>query len=154
MNPSAYSFPAPLQKVLSRLPPYPGSVLFVAGLNLALARHLPPDTLRLLDGKKLRIQAKDAGVGFDFIWRNGSFSAARHADAADLAISASVHDFLLLVQRKEDPDTLFFSRRLVMEGDTELGLLVKNTLDAIDLSVFSPGNFLPARLFGRKAGQA
>src|SRR5690606_34805013 len=152
MSPSAYSFPAPLQKVLSKLPPYPGSVLFVAGLNLALARHLPPDTLRLLDGKKLRIQAKDAGVGFDFIWRDGSFSAARHTGATDLAISASVHDFLLLVQRKEDPDTLFFSRRLIMEGDTELGLLVKNTLDSIDLSVFSPSNLLPARLFGRKAG--
>jgi O2-independent ubiquinone biosynthesis accessory factor UbiT len=30
-------------------------------------------------------------------------------------------------------NTLFFSRRLVMEGDTELGLQVKNTLDAIDL---------------------
>ena len=152
MSPTAYSFPVPVQKVLSRLPSYPGSILFVAGLNLALARHLSPDTLRLLDGKKLRIQAKDAGVGFDFVWRDGSFSAARHADETDLAISASVHDFLLLVQRKEDPDTLFFSRRLVMEGDTELGLLVKNTLDSIDLSVFSPTNFLPGRLFRRKAG--
>ena len=70
MSSTAYSFPAPMQKVLSRLPSYPGSVLFVAGLNMALARHLPPDTLRLLDGKKLRIQAKDAGVGFDFIWCN------------------------------------------------------------------------------------
>lgn len=149
MNPSAYTFPVPLQKLLSRLPPYPGSVLFVAALNLALARHLSADTLQLLDGKKLRIQAKDAGLEFDFIWRNGSFSAARHTDPIDLAISASVHDYLLLMQRKEDPDTLFFSRRLVMEGDTELGLLVKNTLDSIDLSVFSPSNLLPARLFGR-----
>ena len=31
----------------------------------------------------------------------------------------------------EDADTLFFERRLVMEGDTEFGLLLKNTLDAI-----------------------
>jgi hypothetical protein len=37
---------------------------------------------------------------------------------------------------QEDPDTLFFSRRLAMEGDTELGLLIKNTLDAIDGALF------------------
>ncbi|SHI02207.1 ubiquinone anaerobic biosynthesis accessory factor UbiT [Pollutimonas bauzanensis] len=151
MSPASYQVPAPLGKILSRLPAYPGSVLFAAGLNLALARHLPADTLRLLDGRKLRIQVRDAGVAFDFIWRDGSFSAARHGDDIALTISASAHDFFLVAQRKEDPDTLFFSRRLVMEGDTELGLLVKNTLDAIDLSVFSPGNFLAAHLPGRAA---
>jgi predicted lipid carrier protein YhbT len=32
-----------------------------------------------------------------------------------------------------DADTLFFDRRLSIEGDTELGLLLKNTLDALDL---------------------
>ncbi len=42
--------------------------------------------------------------------------------------------FLALALRREDPDTLFFTRRLVMTGDTELGLIVKNLLDAIDWS--------------------
>ena len=55
------------------------------------------------------------------------------------------HDFALLAARKEDPDTLFFSRRLVMEGDTELGLLVKNTLDAIEQPLFSLDGLLPRR---------
>jgi predicted lipid carrier protein YhbT len=31
----------------------------------------------------------------------------------------------------DDPDRLFFERVLVMEGDTEMGLVLKNTLDAI-----------------------
>ncbi|MCV5960072.1 SCP2 sterol-binding domain-containing protein, partial [Escherichia coli] len=35
--------------------------------------------------------------------------------------------------RKEDPDTLFFQRRLSIEGDTELGLEVKNLMDSVDL---------------------
>ena len=39
---------------------------------------------------------------------------------------------------REDPDTLFFSRRLVSEGDIELGLIVKNLLDAIDPESASP----------------
>jgi predicted lipid carrier protein YhbT len=47
-------------------------------------------------------------------------------------ISATTRDYLALALREEDPDTLFFSRRLLMEGDTDLGLLVKNTLDAVD----------------------
>ena len=33
--------------------------------------------------------------------------------------------------REEDADTLFFNRRLVVEGDTEAALLVKNSLDCI-----------------------
>ena len=37
-----------------------------------------------------------------------------------------------LMLREEDPDTLFFSRRLRIEGDTELGLIVKNLLDSVD----------------------
>lgn len=57
---------------------------------------------------------------------------------ADVTLSATAHDFLLLAQRQQDPDTLFFSRRLSMEGDTELGLVVKNALDAIELPVLDP----------------
>lgn len=34
---------------------------------------------------------------------------------------------------KEDPDSLFFQRRLRIEGDTELGLEVKNLMDSLDL---------------------
>ncbi len=44
------------------------------------------------------------------------------------------HDFILLATRREDPDTLFFNRRLVVEDDTVLGLVAKNTLDSIEWS--------------------
>ncbi len=44
-----------------------------------------------------------------------------------------MHDFYLLATRQEDPDALFFSRRLLVEGDTELGLIAKNTLDGLNL---------------------
>ncbi len=39
----------------------------------------------------------------------------------------------MIAAHKPDPDTLFFQRRLVIEGDTELGLYVKNLMDAIEL---------------------
>jgi predicted lipid carrier protein YhbT len=67
----------------------------------------------------------------------------------DLAISATAYDFLMLGTRQEDPDTLFFSRRLLVEGDTELGLIAKNTLDAVELPKFSPADFLPDKVLAR-----
>ena len=36
-----------------------------------------------------------------------------------------------------------------MEGDTELGLLVKNTIDAIELPVFNLEQFKPAQVLMR-----
>ena len=51
-----------------------------------------------------------------------------------------------LAQRQEDPDTLFFSRRLAMEGDTELGLVVKNALDALELPVLDLQQWGPLQL--------
>jgi len=114
-------------------------VLFVTGLNLVLARHLHPDTLQRLEQRQLRIEVADAGLAFDYTWRDGAFRALRGSVAEpDLVFRATAWDFYCLLQRVEDPDTLFFSRRLVIEGDTELGLMVKNTLDSIDMSVFQP----------------
>ena len=62
------------------------------------------------------------------------FTAYAGGAPADLTIRSTVSGFLALGLRREDPDTLFFTRRLVMTGDTDLGLVVKNALDAIDWS--------------------
>lgn len=137
--------PAPVGRLLSLLPAFPGSCLFAAALNRMLVRHLPDDVRAGLIGKRLRLRAQDAGIAFDFRWNGRSFSAVRRAGNADLSISASLYDFALLAARKEDPDTLFFSGRLVMEGETELGLLIKNTLDAIEQPLFSLRGLFPRR---------
>jgi len=137
MKKAPFLLPQPISRLLSRLPAYPGSLLFVTGLNLALSQRLASDVTQMLAHKKLRLQVTDAHWTFDFIWLNGRFTACQNKGAADLTISASAYDFVLMARRQEDPDTLFFSRRLAMEGDTELGLLVKNTIDAIELPVFS-----------------
>lgn len=142
MSTSHPTAPPALGKILALLPPYPGAVLFAGLLNRLLARHLPSDTRTQLQDKKIRINVFDLNLGFDFCWQAGSFHACSHKGAIDLSIGANAHDFLLLAQRKEDPDTLFFSRRLQMEGDTNLGLMVKNTLDAIEIPVFDPARVI------------
>jgi len=150
MTTATYAVPKPLGDLLSRLPAYPGSLLFVTGLNLALTQHLASDVTPLLVGKKLRLRVTDAQWAFDFEWRKDRFVASQNATPtaeADLTIAASAYDFMQLARRLEDPDTLFFSRRLSMEGDTELGLLVKNTLDAIELPLLTLEQFKPSRVF-------
>jgi len=149
MKKAPFLLPQPIARLLSRLPAYPGSLLFVTGLNLALSQRLASDVTQMLAHKKLRLQVTDAHWTFDFIWLNGRFTACQNKGAADLTISASAYDFVLMARRQEDPDTLFFSRRLAMEGDTELGLLVKNTIDAIELPVFSLAQFKPTHVLAR-----
>ena len=146
MTTPAYLVPKAVGDMLSRLPAYPGSLLFVGGLNLALTKHLSGDVTPLLVGKKLRLRVTDTQWAFDFAWVNGRFVASRNAGEADLTIAASAYDFMLLARRQEDPDTLFFCRRLSMEGDTELGLLVKNTLDAIEAPLVTLEQFKPSRV--------
>lgn len=144
-----FTVPAPLAGLLARLPPYPGSLLLVTGLNLVLAGQLQADVTERLQGRRIRIQVRDAGLRFDFVWQGGRFRASAPQDTADLTLSAHAHDFLRLAQRLDDPDTLFFNRRLSMEGDTELGLVVKNALDALELPVFEPAQWAPSAVFAR-----
>ena len=147
-SPLHRTLPAPVGAVLARLPAYPGSLLLVAALNVALARHLPADVGQLLLHKKMRVQVRDARLTFDFAWTGQRFAPSAPQPRPDLTLSATAHDYLLLAQRREDPDTLFFSRRLSMEGDTELGLVVKNALDAMELPPLDPRQILSRLLKG------
>lgn len=130
-----FTFPAPLAKMFSRLPQYPHSVLFTGFLNAVLSAHIRPRDLQTLHGKQVCIRMPDTGIEFHFSVTPTAFVARRRTLHPDLTISADMRDFLLLGLRQEDADTLFFNRRLTLEGDTELGLLVKNTLDAMEISV-------------------
>ncbi len=149
--PPAFVLPQRLGSLLARLPAYPGSALLVTALNLGLSPQLPDDVRQLLLHKKLRIHVRDACLTFDFTWTGARFAPCSRAQATDLTIAASAHDFLRLAQRQEDPDTLFFSRRLSMQGDTELGLVVKNALDALELPVVDLQHWAPNQVFARMA---
>lgn len=126
----------PVGSIVARLPAWPGSWLFARMLNATLAPQLAADTRAGLEGKLLRLRVSDLGLAFDVSWRGRGFAPVAPGALPDLAIAASLHDLWLLARREEDPDSLFFRRRLTLEGDTELGLLFKNALDAFDLGAF------------------
>ncbi|MEW5789748.1 MAG: SCP2 sterol-binding domain-containing protein [Pseudomonadota bacterium] len=129
--PLPQSFPRPLARLVARLPALPPSLAFAAACN----RTAWP-TLRELDwsparGRRFRVHVRDMGLSIYLSVGDRGLKAER-AGPVDVSYTASAEDFLRLALRLEDPDTLFFNRRLAIEGDTNLGLTMKNLLDAVD----------------------
>ena len=87
-----------------------------------------------LEGKTICLDITDAPCRLHFRIQNGRLRPSG-AGRADVSIRGTLADFLDLAARREDPDTLFFHRRLCIEGDTETGLHVKNLLDALDYDI-------------------
>lgn len=119
-----------LGRLVSRLP-HPGSAVFAAMLNISLRRDLPLDVYVLLTGRRVEIVLSDWGMRFRFSVGPERFVPLPRSAIIDLSITATARDFGLLASGDEDADTLYFDRRVVVEGDTELALLIKNTLDAL-----------------------
>lgn len=106
-------------------------------LNRWLAEPLRDGEFELLRGRWIRLQVRDLGLAWCLTLDGTSLRVVREA-SAQVTISGNWREFLLLASRQEDPDTLFFRRRLVIEGDTDLGLGVKNLLDSLDPDLLPP----------------
>jgi predicted lipid carrier protein YhbT len=128
----AMRLPRLIAAVGARLPQFPHSVALAVGLNFALRPRLSADTIEMLRGRPIGIRVDDAGIEFRVRLGDRGFMPVYGNVTPDVVFSACAHDFYLMARRLEDPDTLFFNRRLRIEGDTELGLVVKNALDAVD----------------------
>lgn len=126
------TFPPALARLNARLPHLPFSAALVAGLNLAAWPSLKALDWSHLRGKRFRVHVRDLGLRAWFTVGERGFSTQLH-QRADVSFTATAQDFMNLALRLEDPDTLFFNRRLIIEGDTDLGLTVKNMLDAVEL---------------------
>lgn len=107
-------------------------------LNRVLARQLNDGELSFLHNCPLAIHVTDLTPVFLIVLRGGRFIPARAGEAEQVRISGDLHTFLLLASQREDADTLFFQRRLRMQGDTATGLHLKNFIDALDDSVLAP----------------
>ncbi|WP_419536777.1 ubiquinone anaerobic biosynthesis accessory factor UbiT [Endozoicomonas sp.] len=90
-----------------------------------------------LEDRCLKIHITDIDVSFYISFDGSQLTATspRRFDVQmhDVEFQGDSKAFLKLASRQEDPDTLFFQRSLMIEGDTELGLGVKNLLDSLEL---------------------
>ncbi|AUH02226.1 SCP2 domain-containing protein [Pectobacteriaceae bacterium CE70] len=101
-------------------------------LTWQFRQALEDGELAFLEGRWLKIDVRDVDLHW-FMTLQDNHLVVSHNEMADVCFSADANDLILIAARKEDPDTLFFQRRLRIEGDTELGLYVKNLMDAVEL---------------------
>ena len=128
----AFTLPPIVARAVSQLPMRPLEFMLTRALDFGIGRIVDADAVTPLVGRSFVLAVRDLGVAVRFEGTPAGFRPVAGPGAPDLAISATLRDFIALALREEDPDTLFFSRRLRVEGDTELGLTVKNLLDGID----------------------
>ncbi|CAG8998087.1 MAG: Ubiquinone biosynthesis accessory factor UbiJ [Candidatus Celerinatantimonas neptuna] len=101
-------------------------------LNRLLAEAVEEGDLDFLESRWAAIHVRDLEKRWFITNHAGHLQVASSALRHDVCFSGDLNDFVLLMGRQQDPDTLFFQRRLVIEGDTQLGLEIKNLLDNID----------------------
>jgi len=128
-----YELPPFVRFVCTRLPAFPPAVACAMALTVAAPRILGVDALAELDGKAFRITVRDAGVSVAFRLHGVRFVPLSPTAGVDVTFTATAADLLRMATRRSDPDTLFFERRLMIDGDTETGLRLKNLLDAVEL---------------------
>lgn len=102
------------------------------GLKVVFQEALEDGDFEFLERKWLKIAISDLQVSWLISYQGDQLVVADSPIDEDVSFSGSLNDLVLIAGRKEDPDTLFFQRRLSIEGDTELGLEVKNLMDSID----------------------
>ena len=137
------------QKVIPHLPGAMGwaarvvpdrlqQVMLARSLNYALREAIGTGELDFFCNKVLNICVNDIGFQFSVRYCNHKLVVAEAQAEPDLRFSASSYDLLLIATQQLDPDMLFFQRRLEMNGDTELGLGIKNLLASIELNTQLP----------------
>lgn len=124
--------PSLLVQLIKHLPETPPTLGIVSVLNLVRQSLWPDEDFAWWEGRQVRMTVTDWNWGITLSYQNGRFICGD--TPADVTLSASLADYWQIARRQEDPDTLFFQRRLSMTGDTELGLTLKNLMDATDFS--------------------
>lgn len=132
---------APLMSWVARLhrrmPARVQALPFVMALESARrAGWLEPPAA--LNGHAFLLVVEDLGLDLRFRCVDGGFrmgpfdrrDPAGEDTAPSLVLRARAADYLRLLAGHADTDTLFFQRRLSIQGDTALGLEVKYWLDA------------------------
>ncbi|HKE93452.1 MAG TPA: SCP2 sterol-binding domain-containing protein [Povalibacter sp.] len=125
--------PSPLHRLLRFIPTPAHEHLVASILNQALRGQPLRERLGELTGKRIRLCVVDVPLTLTFEIVNGGLQ--RSSVEPHVTLRGTWHDFLALARRREDPDTLFFQRRLAVEGETETGLHLKNLLDGWDYDV-------------------
>ena len=139
------ALPKDITKAFTRLPSSFQSWVAQTTFSNLLAEQLTDESLRFLEGHWLAIIVSDVPYQFFISVRDVEHSGLRKQSILvksqieqepDVTFSGDIDSLVSIAVREQDPDTLFFQRKLLVTGNTELGLQVKNFLDELDTSAF------------------
>ncbi|MDT8855477.1 SCP2 sterol-binding domain-containing protein [Paracoccaceae bacterium Fryx2] len=132
------SFPRPLAGAMRLLPTPPLSVALTVLTRKILQGH-PGLVTRLGDqaGKRFALDPTDLPLVLVLSLPDGRarISVQRDASGADCRIAGKLSALLGLVHGAVDGDALFFSRDVVIEGDTEAALALRNAVDDAEIDL-------------------
>lgn len=145
----ARSLKVPQRWLPGRVAPFALQKLVVERLLRVLLRDAAEaGELDVLRGRRVRVIIDDAGVDWCLTGTWRGLRLLSDGEHAEVTFRGGLREFALVASRAVDADTLFFQRRLLISGDTELGLSCKNLLDAVDYERWPS----PLRLAVRAAG--
>lgn len=108
--------------------------VFAALFNHALRGQNIASRFVEVEGKSILLHVKDVPSWLHFRFERDGLTYNPDG-RPDVVIAGDLGNFLKLARRDEDPDTLFFTRQLNIEGETETGLHVKNLLDSLEFDL-------------------
>jgi O2-independent ubiquinone biosynthesis accessory factor UbiT len=114
---------------LRACPPVLQRRLLERAMARVLATPLQAGALAFLQDRRLGIEVTDLGLRWVVTVERQRLRAVE--EGAEASVRGTATDLLLLAGRLEDADTLFFQRRLILTGDTELGLTARNLLERL-----------------------
>ena len=90
------------------------------------------ERLKEIDDKLFLFEASDLNKKFYLHIKNGDIKIIPHfAKKPDVVMKGEAKIFFGLLLGKEDPDTVFFSRKLEIGGDTAAAIHFKNILNSL-----------------------
>jgi len=101
-------------------------------LNQVFQASIRAGDLEFLRDRCVAVEITDLSWRWPITLGKNGLELLSRGHPSETLIRGEVLEFLAMAGRFTDPDTLFFQRRIVIEGDTELGLFVKNFLDGMD----------------------
>lgn len=131
--------PASLGRVATFIPKAVSFRLADWMLNSCLKEQLEEGVFDYLEGRLLLIEISDAKVAVLLSAEKSRLRCQKvlspkdavESVKSDAILSLDMLSAIALTQQEIDPDTLFFQRKLRIQGDTELAHQVKNTLDTL-----------------------
>jgi predicted lipid carrier protein YhbT len=130
--------PQSLSKAASKMPFVLNAALVEQLCNKAFNEQITDGDFEFLEGRILQIELLDAALWVGLSFARDKIKCVHFntcASCSDVTLSIRTTDAISLILQEIDPDTLFFQRKLNINGDTNLAHNVKNTIDTLDPDV-------------------